>query len=84
MGSTSDYAARSGATAEVAEETGQVLHANEKDVEACDVRQIKALSGYSAIVLGSPACTGELMQDAAICQAPRAHPARAADICALI
>ncbi|MCE5258757.1 MAG: hypothetical protein LLG44_06795 [Chloroflexi bacterium] len=63
MGSTSDYATRSGATAEVAEETGQVLRANGNDVEARDVRQIKALSGYSAIVLGSLARIGKLMPE---------------------
>ena len=59
------YATKYGATAGIAEKTGQVLDQVGLDVDVLPVDQVKDLDSYKAVVLGSAAYIGRWRKEAA-------------------
>ncbi len=59
------YASKYGATAEIAERIGQVLCQGGLRAEVMPVKQVKDLTSYDAVVLGSAAYVGQWRKEAA-------------------
>jgi menaquinone-dependent protoporphyrinogen oxidase len=59
------YATRYGATAEIAEKIGETLRGAGLDVEVLPVDQVRDVSAYSAVVLGSAVYAGQWRKEAA-------------------
>jgi menaquinone-dependent protoporphyrinogen oxidase len=58
------YASRYGSTQEVAERVAAMLRENDLQVDVKPARQVRALEGYRAIVLGAPLYIGHWLKDA--------------------
>ena len=58
------YATKRGATAEIAEKIGEVIRNNGLPVDVRPVGQVKDITPYSAVVLGSAAYIGQWRKDA--------------------
>lgn len=58
------YATRAGSTREVAEEIARTLRAESLDVEVRPAREVRALDGVQAVVLGAPLYMFHLLADA--------------------
>lgn len=58
------YASKHGSTAEIAEKIGGVLKENGLDVEVAEVKGVKSLADYGAVVLGSASYYGRWRGDA--------------------
>jgi menaquinone-dependent protoporphyrinogen oxidase len=58
------YASRYGSTQEVAERVAATLRENDLQVDVKPARQVRALEGYRAIVLGAPLYIGHWLKDA--------------------
>jgi menaquinone-dependent protoporphyrinogen oxidase len=58
------YASKYGATKEIAEKIGQLLHDNGLDVDVLSVKQVDKLEPYGAVVLGSAAYIGQWRKEA--------------------
>lgn len=58
------YATRAGSTAEVAEFVGKTLREAGATVDVRPIKQVKSLSGYGAVVVGSAIRIGKLMPEA--------------------
>lgn len=67
------YATKHGATAEIAEKIGQVMRAEDLEVEVLPVAQVRGLEGYGAVVVGSCVYAGRWPREAA--RFLRAHEA---------
>lgn len=61
------YASQCGSTGEVAQAVGEELAAAGAKVNVCRVQDVKSLSGYRAVVLGSAARMGKLLPEAQKC-----------------
>jgi menaquinone-dependent protoporphyrinogen oxidase len=59
------YASKYGATKEIAEKIGQVLHDNGLEVDVLSVKQVDTPEPYGAVVLGSAAYIGQWRKEAA-------------------
>ena len=59
------YATKYGATAEIAEKIGEALRDAGLDVEVLSVDQVRDVSAYSAVVLGSAVYAGQWRKEAA-------------------
>ena len=60
------YATKRGATAEIAKKIGEVIHNNGLQVDVLPAGQIKDLTPYTAVVLGSAAYIGQWRKEAVI------------------
>jgi menaquinone-dependent protoporphyrinogen oxidase len=58
------YASRTGSTAGVAEAIGQTLVERDAQVDVCRVQDVKALSSYEAVVVGSAIQEGKWLPEA--------------------
>jgi menaquinone-dependent protoporphyrinogen oxidase len=58
------YASRAGSTAEAAEVIGQVLRDRGLDVDVHPVKEVRDISGYNAVVLGSAVWVGKPLPEA--------------------
>jgi menaquinone-dependent protoporphyrinogen oxidase len=58
------YATKYGATAEIAEKIGEVLRENDLSTDVVDVKKVKDLAPYSAVVLGSAVYIGRWRKEA--------------------
>ena len=58
------YATRYGSTQEVAERVAETLRENGLQVDVKPARQVRALEGYRAVVLGAPLYIGRWLKDA--------------------
>jgi menaquinone-dependent protoporphyrinogen oxidase len=58
------YATKYGATAEIAEKIAEVLRANDLSTDVMDVKKVKDLAPYSAVVLGSAVYIGRWRKEA--------------------
>ena len=58
------YATKRGATAEIAEKIGEVIHDNGLQVDILPAGQVKELTPYTAVILGSAAYIGQWRKDA--------------------
>ncbi|PJF37198.1 MAG: flavodoxin [Candidatus Thermofonsia Clade 1 bacterium] len=57
------YATRAGSTAQVAEFMGKVLREAGLQVDVMPVKQVRDLSGYSGVILGSPIRMGSVLPE---------------------
>ena len=58
------YASSYGSTQEVAEDIAATLRAQDIAIDVCPIREVKTLTGYSAVVLGAPLYMFHLHKDA--------------------
>ena len=58
------YATRYGSTQEVAEAVAATLRESGLEVDLQPMRQVRALAGYRAVVIGAPLYIGSLLKDA--------------------
>jgi menaquinone-dependent protoporphyrinogen oxidase len=58
------YASKHGSTAEIAQKIGEVLRENVLDIEIADVKGVKSIANYGAVVLGSASYYGRWRGDA--------------------
>ena len=59
------YATKHGSTAEIAEKIGEVIRTKDFNVDVLPVEQVKKLSSYHAVVLGSAVYAGQWLSEAA-------------------
>jgi menaquinone-dependent protoporphyrinogen oxidase len=57
------YASKNGSTAEIAQAIGKELQATGKNADVVEMKTVKALAGYDAVVLGAPLYMGSVMGD---------------------
>jgi menaquinone-dependent protoporphyrinogen oxidase len=58
------YATKAGSTAEVADFIGKTLAEKGADVDVKPIKNISDITGYNAIIIGSPARAGKILSDA--------------------